>query len=256
MSKEFSSIISWNVNSVRARIDLVLDLLEKHSPDVLMLQETKVIDELFPRTVFEDRNYNLAVHGQKSYNGVAILSKHPIDSVVHGQFSKEARIIACSTMGLNFVCVYVINGAEVGSLKYYEKLEFFDYLQYFLKNYSDKETIVAGDFNVTFDDLDVYDPLVWRGKITCSAPEREKLKNVISSGYSDGFRRFNPEHTFTWWDYRRESIEENRGLRIDYILSTPDTHDRIQGIKVLKEFRNREKPSDHAPLMMLISNNP
>lgn len=242
-------IISWNVNSIRARLPLLLKLIAQFSPDILLLQETKAEDKNFPFELLSELNYNIANYGQKTYNGVAILSKFPIEDVEHGGFCDEARLVCCFTGGVVVTSVYVINGQEVGCDKYYKKLQFLGDLRAFLGGKLDCPTLVAGDFNVTFDDDDVYNPALWRERITCSALEREKFHELILSGYEDLFRKFNPIGTYTWWDYRHNAITSDRGLRLDYILANSALSPRISEIKVLKSFRSLPRPSDHAPIL-------
>lgn len=247
------SITSWNVNSVRARLELVLSLIKEDNPDVILLQETKVINELFPREYFEEYGYNIALCGQKTYNGVAILSKFPVENIEISTFSNEARIVSCFSRGINFISVYVINGQEVGSPKYYEKLDFMDYLNNLLLHKASENTLIAGDFNITFDDNDVYNPKLWRNRITCSDAEREKLHNTLSVGYEDKFRSFNTLNTYTWWDYRHNSLSNNHGLRLDYILASKSLARKISNISVKKSMRAFPKTSDHAPIQAVIA---
>lgn len=247
------SVLSWNVNSIRARLELLLKVIADNSPDIILLQETKVTDDLFPFDAFENLPYNISVHGQKSYNGVAIFSKSPIEDVEFGTFSSEARLINCFTYGLYVSSIYVINGQEVGCNKYYDKLNFFDYLKDFFHDKSKDFSLIGGDFNVTSDDHDVYNPKLWKERITSSRAERQKFHEFLDSGYKDTFRSFNPLNIYTWWDYRHNAIETGRGLRLDYLLSSPSLSPHIEDIKVLTSIRRADRTSDHAPLLCTLN---
>lgn len=246
------SLISWNVNSIRARLPLFRDIIKKYSPDIITLQETKVQDQSFPFYELEDLPYNIMIHGQKTYNGVAIFSKSLVENQEIINISPEARFISCLTYGINILCIYVINGMEVGSAKYFEKLDFLDKAKEILREKNNENTIVCGDFNVTTDDSDVYDPKRFVEKITCSKLERDKFSGILSAGYIDKFREYNPKNTYTWWDYRHDSFSKDRGLRIDYVLCSKSISEKITNITTLKETRMAEKPSDHAALLCTI----
>lgn len=250
-------IATWNVNSVRARLERLLPWLADRQPDVVCLQETKCIDEKFPREEIEDAGYQVALHGQKTYNGVAILSKKPIEDVTRGvgieRFDKDARVIGATVEDVMVLCVYVVNGHEVGHPRYDYKLEWLGALRDFIVDRfpMDEKVSVCGDFNVTFDDLDVYDPERWRGRILCSGPERKALTDLCETGLQDGLRPFHPEGgVYTWWDYRRRGFEKgNRGLRIDHHLLSPSAMACCSGVEVDFEARAGVRPSDHAPVI-------
>ncbi|MEM6673437.1 MAG: exodeoxyribonuclease III [Planctomycetota bacterium] len=248
-------IVTWNVNSLRARMPRVLEYLERANPDVVCLQETKVVDELFPREDLEALGYHVAFHGQKTYNGVAILSKSPIEDVragIPGSDFEEARVLSGVVDGVMLLDLYVVNGKEVGSDKY-------DYKLAWMKAVADyvatgfpmtEKVVVTGDFNVTFDDRDIYDPEKWRGKILCSDPEREALARIMEPGLKDGLRKHTDEAgIYTWWDFRTRGFQRGNGLRIDHFLLSPSAYDACEAVVVDLEARDGEKPSDHAPVL-------
>jgi exodeoxyribonuclease-3 len=251
-------LATWNVNSIRARLPRVLAWLEDQQPDVVCLQETKVIDELFPREPIEDLGYQIAAYGQKTYNGVAILSKIGIEDVHNGlpgdDEDAEARVIAATVGDVMVVNAYVVNGKTVGSEKYAYKLEWLGRLRELIAGYDMTEKVVlTGDFNVTFDDRDVHDPEAWREKILCSTYEREALAAVMEPGLTDAFRKFHEEgEHYTWWDFRTRGYQRNQGLRIDHFLMSPPALGACSGIVIDTEERGREKPSDHAPVVATI----
>jgi len=249
-------IVTWNVNSVRARLPRVLDWLETQQPDVVLLQEIKCLDEQFPREPIEDLGYQIETHGQKTYNGVAILSKHRIEEVTRGFGEEEdlgsgARAIGALIQGVRVLDLYVVNGKEVGDPKFEMKMEWMRRLKAHLEvEYDPKEPVViTGDFNVTFDDRDVYDPDGWRGKIHCSEPEREALNGIVDLGYADALREQTQEGgIYTWWDFRTRAYRRDDGLRIDHFLMSEPALERCSQVWVDREAREGEKPSDHAPV--------
>ena len=252
-------LATWNVNSVRARHDRLLAFLERHDPDVVCLQETKVVDGSFPSDEIRRVGYESTLLGQKTYNGVAILSRRPPEDVKRGfedgSDDSQARMIAASIEGIRCVCVYVPNGRSVGSESYEYKLDWLARLRDFLEKDSSPEHPLAllGDFNVAPADLDVHDPAVWRGEILCSDAEREAFAELGSWGLTDSFRALHPdEQKFTWWDYRRLAFPKARGLRIDHILLTPPLTERLQEVVVDRDERKGNGPSDHAPVLAIL----
>lgn len=249
-------IATWNVNSLKVRLPHVIDWLNEHQPDILCLQETKLTDENFPFDAINALGYHSLFSGQKTYNGVAILSKLVGSESISDipQFSDEQkRVIAATYEGLRVVCVYVPNGESVESPKYQYKLQWLtaltQWLQQELSRY--ERLIVLGDFNIAPEDRDVYDPEAWRGKVLCSQPERDALNGLISLGLKDSFRLFEqPEKSYTWWDYRMMAFRLNRGLRIDHILISHALVKYWVTCTVDKQPRKRERPSDHAPVMV------
>jgi exodeoxyribonuclease-3 len=249
-------IVTWNVNSVRARLPRLLPWLEENSPDVLCLQETKVVDELFPYEPLEDLGYNVVVHGQKTYNGVAILARHGIEAVVRGfpddEEGAQARVIGCAVEDVLVLNLYVPNGSSVGSDKYAYKLDWLRRLRAFLDaNYDPSEKIVVcGDFNITFDDRDVHDPEKWHEKILCSTPERDALRNVMDFGLTDALRKHHEDAgIYTWWDMRGGSFPRDHGLRIDHFLMSDAALAACTAVDVDREARGGKGPSDHAPVL-------
>ncbi len=250
-------IATWNVNSVRARLTRLVPWIEEHRPDVLCLQETKVVDELFPFEPLEDCGYNLVVHGQKTYNGVAILARHSMEDVVKGfpddDEGAQARVIGATVAGeWQVLNLYVPNGAEVGAEKYRFKLDWLARLRSFLDERYDpaEKLVVCGDFNITFDDRDVHDPEKWHEKILCSTPEREALRSVMDFGLHDALRKHHDEGgIYTWWDMRQGAFQKDWGLRIDHFLVTDDALDPCTDVFVDREARTGRGPSDHAPVI-------
>jgi len=249
-------IATWNVNSVRARLPRVLDWLSTAQPDVVCLQETKCVDEQFPREAIEDAGYSVATYGQKTYNGVAILAKGQIESVERGLVGEgdgaEARAIAAQVDDFLLLDLYVVNGKEVGDPKYAYKLEWLDRVRETIAERFDmsEKVVVTGDFNITFDDRDVYDPERWHEKILCSTPEREKLAAICELGLHDALRTFSDEAgIYTWWDFRTRGFQRGNGLRIDHFLLSEPALAACTGVEVDVEERGQEKPSDHAPVI-------
>jgi exodeoxyribonuclease-3 len=249
-------IATWNVNSIRARLPRVLAWLEEHRPEVVCLQETKCLDEQFPLEPLEALGYQVATFGQKTYNGVAILSSLGIEDVERG-FPDDAedaqrRAIACQVGDFLILDLYVVNGERVGSEKYAYKLEWLDRLSNYVRDHfpMDEKVVLCGDFNITFDDRDVHDPEAWRGKVLCSEPEREALARVMEPGLVDAFRQFDEEPgKYTWWDFRTRGFQRGNGLRIDHFLLSPPALAACTGVTIDLEERGREKPSDHAPVI-------
>jgi len=253
-------IVTWNVNSVRARLPRLLPWLEQRRPDVVLLQETKCLDEAFPREPIEDLGYQIETFGQKTYNGVAILARQRIEDVRTGFDSDldqaERRVIGATVGDTMLLCVYVINGVSVGHTRYADKLEFFDRLCDHVTDYYplDEKVVIGGDFNVTFDDRDIWDPERWREKILCSTPEREALAKLTGLGLTDAFRKFHEEEGhYTWWDFRTAGFKKKQGLRIDHFLMSPPALEACTSVEVDLDARDGAKPSDHAPLVTTLS---
>ena len=224
---------------------------------MVCLQETKCVDEKFPREEIEELGYSIASSGQKTYNGVALLSRRPIEDVQRGfgveRFDGEARAIGATIDDWMVLCVYVVNGRQVGHERYEYKLDWLRALRDFaLEHFPVREKVViAGDYNVTFDDRDVYDPQRWHEKILCSTPEREALAELVAAGYGDALRKHTDEGgIYSWWDYRTRGFERgNRGLRIDHLLLSPPALEACRAVEVDLDARSGEKPSDHAPVI-------
>ncbi|MBS0272697.1 MAG: exodeoxyribonuclease III [Proteobacteria bacterium] len=249
-------IATWNINSIRTRLPNLVTWLKETSPDVVLLQETKVTDDQFPLEDLETLHYNVSFHGQKSYNGVAILSKFPIEDVTCGipLFEDEqARYIEAVIKGMRIASVYVPNGMAVGSDKYLYKLDFLERLYKHIQTLLtyDEKLILGGDFNIAPQDQDVYDPQEWHEQVLCSTPEREKFRSLVYLGLTDALRAMYPleKELYTWWDYRAGSWQNNFGLRIDHFLLSPQAADTLTEAYVEKAVRGLDKTSDHAPVV-------
>ncbi len=249
-------VATWNVNSVVVRRARLGAWLTKHRPDVLCLQELKSLDEGFPREDVEALGYHVALHGQRTYNGVAVLSRHMIEDARRGMPDDEegahARVLAVTVKGVRVVNVYVPNGAFVGSDKYDFKLAWMKRLRAYLDEefWTDDEVLLCGDFNVAPDEIDVHDPLQWRGKILFSKREREALQHVKEWGFVDAFRKHVKEGGhYSWWDYRAGSFRRNTGLRIDHVWVSEPLAERCRAAWIDREPRGWERPSDHTPVV-------
>ncbi len=249
-------LITWNVNSIRVRVERVLALLERHAPDVLCLQETKVVDAAFPREVFEARGWHVAVHGQPTYNGVALISKEPAEDVVRGLPADgddaPRRLIAGTFAGVRVIDVYVPNGKDPESDDFTFKLAWLDRLLAMItaQHTPEDPVVLLGDFNIAPDDRDVYDPDAWRGKVHFHPREHEVLARFQAWGLADLFRWHHREGgQYSWWDYRRMAFRADHGLRIDLVLGTECMADRSEACWIDRAEREGEQPSDHAPVV-------
>ncbi len=250
------TVATWNVNSIKARLERALAWLEKAQPDVLCLQELKVRDEDFPEADIAAAGYHAVVHGQPTYNGVAILSRSEIRGAVNGMGDgvddPQARVIAAETFGVQVVSVYVPNGAEVGSDKWDYKLDWMSRLRDYLRRELDPgdRVLVCGDFNVAPDDRDVANPDRWRESVLCHEDGRESLQSIIDLGFRDTVRSLHDgEGPYSWWDYRRLAFPKGDGLRIDHILATEPMAAVCTAAYVDRDERKGKKPSDHAPVL-------
>lgn len=252
-------LATWNVNSLKVRLPQVIDWLKDNQPDMLCLQEIKLQDENFPLSEIEAAGYHAVFVGQKTYNGVAILSKSPgcdIVTAIPGFEDEQKRVIAATYGDMRIICVYVPNGDNIASEKYTYKLSWLPTLnQWLQQELTDfPKLAVLGDFNIAPDDRDVYDPAVWEGKVLCSQPEREAFTKLLELGLVDSFRLFDqPEKIYTWWDYRMMAFRRNRGMRIDHILLSDALAKICQSSQVDKTTRKLERPSDHAPAWVELS---
>lgn len=248
-------IASWNVNSIRARLEIVLGWVKNTNPDIVLLQETKVQSPEFPKEPFEDLGYNIVLFGQKTYNGVAILSKRPLEDVhmglPHEGDSQSARYIEAVTGGIRVASVYVPNGQSKESSQFAYKLNFFHSLKSHMETLLsyDETLILGGDFNVTPSDFDVHNPELWHEQILCTTEERQAFQTLIHLGLHDAIRLIHPKDPlYTWWDYRGASFQKNNGLRIDHFLVSPQAMDIIDSTGVDIDQRELTKTSDHAPI--------
>ena len=247
-------IVSWNINSLRRRQERFLTWLATTQPDVVCLQETKCTDEQFPVLDLKAAGYHSAFHGQKSYNGVAIISKLPPIEVQPALCDEEedpqARVIAATIGGMRVYSIYAPNGQAVGSPAYDYKMKWYRRLRDCLERENDgRPLVVAGDFNVAPKDEDVYDADLWRGAIMCSDGERRAFAELGAVGLVDTLRLHHPEGgLFSWWDYRMLSFPKNRGLRIDAILASKSFVPHCTASGIEREMRKGKEPSDHAPV--------
>ena len=255
-------IAAWNVNSVKSRLSILLEYVASdHAPDILLLQELKCMEEAFPYMEIEDAGYNVAVCGQKTYNGVAILSKFPIDDVIkklpydEDNSDEQARyieaVISLEDKALRVASVYVPNGQAPDSDKFAYKMKFFDRLykhaQDLLKY--DEALIIGGDYNVAPHPIDVYDPQKMEGNICYHPDERAKFRSLLGLGLTDCYKAMHGDtQQFTWWDYRAGGWQNNKGFRIDHLLLSAEAADIITESGVDSYLRDKEKPSDHAPI--------
>lgn len=252
-------IATWNVNSLRVRLPHLLDWLAQAQPDVVGLQELKCTDEQFPRAELEAAGWHIAANGQKTYNGVALLSRHPIGNVqrdMPGFADEQKRVIAATIQGLRVVNVYVVNGQALGSEKYAYKLRWLAGLKNFLAAELAVHPALAlmGDFNIAPTPEDTHDPAQWEGQILCSEPERAGLRALLELGLQDAHSvAQNREGHFTWWDYRQAAFQRNLGLRIDHILLSAPLAQQTAGWSVDTAPRKLERPSDHAPVVTQIT---
>ena len=247
-------IAAWNVNSLKVRLPHLLDWLATENPDVICLQELKLEDDKFPRAEIEAAGYHAAFSGQKTYNGVALISRHPIEDVCLGNPhypDAQKRLISGTINGVRVVSAYMPNGQAVGSEKYAYKLAWLEGLITWLGEElkAHPQLALCGDYNIAPDDRDVHDPKRWAGEILCSEPERHAFQRLLDLGLADSFRLFEqPEKTFSWWDYRMLGFQKNLGLRIDHILLSRPLAERCTAAGVDRAPRKLERPSDHAPV--------
>ncbi|MDJ0751419.1 MAG: exodeoxyribonuclease III [Woeseiaceae bacterium] len=248
-------IATWNVNSMNVRLPHVLEWLQSHEPDVLVLQEIKQLTDKFPTDALAEAGYQSLASGQKTYNGVAVISKEAATDPVTDfpDFEDpQRRVLATTIADTRVIDLYVPNGSEVGSEKYAYKLAWLASLRNFLEGEMamHDNVVVLGDFNIAPADADVYDPEKWGEAILCSPKERDALNALVDLGLTDVFRKFDqPESTFSWWDYRAAGFRRNAGLRIDLILTSPSMTERCTASYVDKEPRAWDRPSDHAPVV-------
>lgn len=254
------TVATFNVNSLKSRMANLLAWLDTTPVDILLLQETKVTDEQFPRLELEDKGYNLAIHGQKTYNGVCIASKYPIDDVVRGlagdDNDQQARyiegVISLPGKAMRVASAYIPNGQAVDSDKFPYKLGFFERLYAHWQGVMRQKelAVLGGDFNCAPAPADVYDPHSLDGTVCYHPAERERLRALMYLGLYDGYRAKQPEGTqFSWWDYRSGSFERGHGLRIDHLLLSPPAMDACIECRIDDHPRAQDKPSDHAPVI-------
>lgn len=248
-------IATWNINSLRVRLPHVQKWLAAVQPDVLALQEIKLTDDLFPVKELEEAGYTAVISGQRTYNGVALLSRAPVTQVIKDipELEDHQRRVLAATLGdMRILNLYVPNGESVQSSKYQYKLQWLNKLDQFLKSELQhyKKMIILGDFNIAPEDIDVHNPKIWQGRVLFSEPEKMAFKEMLKIGFTDCFRYFAPEaQTFTWWDYRLNAFKRNMGLRIDHILASAELMKHCQRCYIDPAPRTWERPSDHTPVV-------
>jgi len=246
-------LATWNVNSLKVRLPHLLDWLARAKPDVVCLQETKTEDMSFPLAAIEATGYRVVYSGQKTYNGVAILSREALAAETRGipDFADDPkRVIAATVRDVRVICLYAPNGQEPGSDKYAYKLRWYEALTAWLRKEVTGKVAVLGDLNIAPEPQDVHDPKRWEGKIHFSEPERAAFRALLELGYQDAFRLFDqPEKQFSWWDYRLAAFPRGWGLRIDHILLSPALAPLCKACHIDVEPRKLERPSDHAPVI-------
>jgi exodeoxyribonuclease-3 len=252
-------IASWNVNSLRVRLPHLLDWLKANPVDVIGLQELKLQDEQFPLAEVQALGYHAAVSGQKTYNGVALLSRAPLADVKRDlpNFTDDSkRLIAATVDGVRVISAYVPNGQAVGTDKFAYKLRWLEALAAHLRSELARypRLAVVGDFNVAPTDADVHDPLAWEGQVLCSEAERAAFRALLDAGLKDAFALFpRPAQSYTWWDYRMGAFRRNLGLRIDHVLLSSPLSDNCSSFQIDTAPRKLERPSDHAPVLVSLN---
>lgn len=250
-------VATWNVNSIKARHERAVAWLEKMKPDIVCLQELKMTTEAFPDDIFKDLGYHSAVFGQKTWNGVAILSREPVTNVILGMQDDsgdpQSRLITGTTCGITVSSAYFPNGQSVGSDKWEYKLSWMKRLRSFLDKHLDPSGsyLLCGDYNVAPEERDVAFPDRWRASVLCADEAREHLLNIKEFGFTDTMRLFEDgEGPYSWWDYRRLAFPKGDGLRIDHIYATQPLVEKCQAAYVDRDERKGTKPSDHAPVLV------
>jgi exodeoxyribonuclease III len=252
-------LATWNVNSLAVRLPQVLDWLGQHQPEVVVLQETKLTDNKFPHADFEQAGYAAQWFGQKTYNGVALLSKTPAADVVRnipGFTDEQARVIAGTVGELRVIGAYFPNGQAPGTDKFEYKMQWMRALRDWVREELARhpKLVLMGDYNVAPEDRDVYDPIAWAGQIHCTPEEREQFRQLLALGLHDAFRLFEqPPKSWSWWDYRNLAFRKNQGLRIDHILVSEALKPSVTACTIDKVPRKNERPSDHAPVVAVIA---
>jgi exodeoxyribonuclease-3 len=248
-------LAAWNVNSLKVRLPHLLDWLSRAAPDVVCLQETKLEDGIFPVDELRAAGYECAFSGQKTYNGVAILSRLPLAETVAGipgYADEQKRVLSATVAGVRVVCVYVPNGQSTDSDKYRYKLDWLAALSAWLAGELRRYPALAvlGDYNIAPEDRDVHDPAAWKDQVLCSEPERAAFRGLLALGLRDSFRLFEqPERAYSWWDYRMKAFQRKMGLRIDHVLLSEPLAGRCAAASIDVQPRRLERPSDHAPVI-------
>lgn len=254
-------LATWNVNSIKARLENALTWLREAKPDLVMLQELKCVDAAFPREPIEDLGYNIAVHGQKAYNGVAILSRFPLEDVTTGLpalagqdegADEQARYVEAFTNGVRVASIYLPNGNPAPGEKFDYKLAWMDRLVAHARDLlaRDERVVLAGDYNVCPTDADVYDPAAFADDALCRPESRARFRQLLYLGYTEAWRAFHPDgpQEYSYWDYQAGAWDRNNGLRIDHLLLSPQAADRLSRCGIDRQPRAAPKASDHTPV--------
>jgi exodeoxyribonuclease-3 len=251
-------IATWNINSLGVRLPQVLQWLDTARPDVLALQELKLTDDKFPLAELREAGYHAVCHGQKTYNGVALITREPVADVqrnIAGFDDEHARVITATLGGVRLVGGYFPNGQAPGSDKFAYKMRWLEALRSWLAQElrQHPQLVLMGDFNIAPEDADVCDPVAWAGQIHCTDEERAHFRELLALGLHDAFRLFEqPPRTFSWWDYRMLAFRKNQGLRIDHILVSEPLKSRVRSCTIDRQPRKNDRPSDHAPVLIEI----
>ena len=249
-------LATWNVNSLAVRLPQLLDWLNQHQPDAICLQETKLTDDKFPSTELAAAGYRSEWFGQKTYNGVALLTRDAASEVVKnipGFDDPQARVISGSVAGIRLIGAYIPNGQAPGTDKFDYKMRWLSALREWVAAELSRhpKLVLVGDYNIAPEDRDVYDPVAWAGQILCTPEERAHFRGLIEIGLHDAFRLFDqPPKSWSWWDYRMLAFRKNQGLRIDHILVSEALKTRVTACTIDKLPRKNERPSDHAPVVV------
>lgn len=249
---------TWNVNSLAVRLPQLLDWLAANPVDAIVLQETKLTDDKFPAQEIQDAGYQVQWFGQKTYNGVALISKEPATDIsrnILGYADEQARVISGTVGGVRVIGAYFPNGQAPDSEKFVYKMAWLDGLRAQVKEElkAHPNLVLMGDFNIAPEDRDVYDPVAWAGQIHCTPQEREHFQQLLAAGLVDAFRLFEqPPKSWSWWDYRNLAFRKNQGLRIDHILVSEALKPRVTACVIDKAPRKNERPSDHAPVIVTL----
>ncbi len=252
-------IATWNVNSLAVRLPQLLDWLAANPVDVVVLQELKLTDDKFPHAELAAAGYQAQCFGQRTYNGVALLSRAPAQDVVRnipGHADEQARVIAASVQGVRVIGAYFPNGQAPGSDKFAYKMAWLQALQDWVRAELalHPSLVLAGDFNIAPEDRDVYDPVAWAGQIHCTEEERAHFRALLALGLRDAFRMFEqPPKSWSWWDYRNLAFRKNQGLRIDHVLVSSALEPKVSSCTIDKAPRRNERPSDHAPVVLTLA---
>ena len=261
------SIVTWNVNSVKSRLAHLTQWLREDAPDIVLLQEIKCVDEAFPAMEIEELGYNVATHGQKTYNGVAILSKYPLEDIVRGlpgnETDEQARyieaVVSIPGKALRVASVYVPNGQSADSEKFPYKLAFLDKLVAHAKTLAqyDEMLVIGGDYNIAPADADAHNPAAWAGSVLTHDEVRKQFRRLCNTGLHDAFRLQHPSNdvpvVYSWWDYRAGALQRDDGLRIDHLMISSQAADKLASCETVKKLRMLEKASDHAPVLATFS---